>query len=158
MRITSAVCILAVVLTFLCISGPQAVFAQDASIDFQQGAILTWDGQFKNMTGVKAYELTDDKPITNWPLWAKALLVGDCVSVAYSGDKANPTAASVMFGRKLGTVSNYLPFIKWDLLDKFDVHFYPLGFYVEKVTESDKTKFKFKGASGLTALSITAKF
>jgi len=128
-------------------------------LNLQQGAVMTWDGQVKNMTGSKLYELVDDKPISGWPNWAKALLVGDCVSVAWSGDKANWQAASVLFGRKLGTVSNYLPFIKWQLLDKFDVHFYPVGLYLEKTNDiDDKSRIKFKGATGLSVLSITAKF
>lgn len=147
--------IISMLLTFSCKAQDNA----GPELNLQQGAILTWDGQIKNMTGTKVYELVDDKPISDWPNWAKTFLVGDCMTVSWSGDKANWKAASVLFGRKLGTISNYLPFIKWNLLDKFDVHFYPVGFYLEKVNGvDDESRIKFKGATGLGVLNITAKF
>jgi hypothetical protein len=120
--------------------------AQGVTLNLQQGGVITWRGEVKNMTGVKAYELVDDKPISNWPKWAKALLVGDCATAIWAYDGANLSAGGVLIGKNLGTISQYVPAIKWDLLNQVEVHAYPIGVLIERVD----SKTRVTGVSGLS--------
>lgn len=138
--------VIPIVVMALLLCGGELVFAADISLDLQQGGVMTWDGQVKNMTGVKVYELKDDKPISDWPAWSKALLVGDCITANWVYDGANCTAAAVMVGRKLGSISQYVPAIKSDVLNQVEVHLYPLGVLVER----DNNQTKVMGCSGIS--------
>ena len=133
----------ALVLGIMLISS--VVMAEGVTLNLQQGGVLTWRGELKNMTGVKAYELVDDKPISNWPNWAKALLVGDCATAIWAYDGNNLKAGGVLIGKNLGAISQYIPAIKWNLLNQVDVHAYPIGILIER----DNNQTRVTGVSGL---------
>ncbi len=121
-----------------------------ADITLKQGFIMVWKDQVvKNMTCVTVINTT---PLPSWGKW-NALIDGWTIDAGWAYDGGSVDNGAILLGRNVGTLSKYLP-ISFPLMDKIDITLYPVGMYVERLSDHPS----FKGASGGAFVKATIKF
>lgn len=134
---------------------PLLATAEDESkpitITAKQGFIMTWnDPTVKNLT---TFEILKTKPVENWGKW-NAILDGWSLDAGFAWDTKTINNGAIILGRKFGTLGKYIKFLDFPLLNKIDVTIYPVGLYIENLTDHPT----LKGCSGGAIIKAEIKF
>lgn len=121
------------------------------SLSLKQGAIINWkDG---NLDNISTGELARTHEVASWGRW-NALWVGWTLDAGIAYDANAIDKGALLIGREFGTIGKYIP-IDFPLKDKISITIYPIGLYVENLTED---KPKFSGCSGGAIVKLEVKF
>jgi hypothetical protein len=124
--------------------------ANPISITAKQGFLMTWDdATVKNLT---TFEVVKTKKIESWGKW-NALWAGWSLDAGFAYDASSVDTGALLLGRCFGTLADYVP-LEFPLLDKITITIYPIGLYIEDLTDHPK----LKGCSGGAIIKAEIKF
>ncbi len=123
------------------------LFADEGGITLKQGVIYPWKtGELKNITVLDG---VNTKAVESYPKWLNAIIDGWTLDPAWAYDGSSANSGALLLGRKVGTLADYVPFLNYSILDKFDITIYPIGLYAEDLFNTTKTQ----AVSGLVYFS-----
>ena len=127
--------------------------AELLNIKMKQGGIINWET--KKLENVTAVELIKTKPVENWGKW-NALVDGFSLDIFAAYDAEDIiSSGGVLLGRKVGVLSQYLPFIgSTPLTDAIDITLYPIGIYISDIGGENEVST----CSGMGLIGFELKF
>lgn len=121
-----------------------------AVITAKQGFVMRWDqAVVKNLT---TFETIKTKKIDSWGNW-NILWDGWSVDAGFAYDAIGVNTGAILLGRKFGTLADYVP-LQFPLLDKLTITIYPVGLYINNLTDHPE----IEGCSGGAIISVKIKF
>lgn len=129
----------------------EPVFEIPSSVHVKQGFVIPWDDPQSGFSNMSTVTVMETKPWDKLGLW-NALWAGNSIDVAWAYD-ANTSNVGVMFGRRLGTLGDYLP-IEYPLAKYMDITLYPFGIIVEHPTDEPH----ITGATGAAIIKLDIVF
>jgi hypothetical protein len=134
---------------------PEPAFAEGESkpvtITAKEGFVMTWDNPV--MKNLVTFETVRTKEVDSWGQW-NALTAGWSIDAGFAFDAKTINTGALLIGRQFGTLADYLPFLDYPLLNKISITIYPVGLYIENLTDHPK----FKGCSGGAIIKAEIKF
>lgn len=129
-------------------------FAEEASnpitITAKQGFVMTWDDPVvKNLT---TFETIKTKKVESWGKW-NMLWEGWSLDAGFAYDATGINTGALLIGRQFGTLADYLP-LQFPLLNKISITIYPVGLYINDLTDHPR----LKGCSGGAIIKAEIKF
>ena len=124
--------------------------ANPITVNVKQGFVMTWnDARVKNLT---TFETIKTKKVESWGKW-NALYEGWSIDAGFTYDATGMNTGAILLGRQFGTLADYLP-LDFPLLKKVTVTIYPVGLYIEDLTDHPR----LKGCSGGAFINLELKF